>query len=421
MKNFSFELKDIKPIDDYRKQHNTSVLTILFTDIENSTKLREELGERGFNKLLEKHDSILLPLIEKHNGLFIKNIGDSILSIFAQPSDAIECSINMQDAIFNVPLIKPYLKIRIGIDMGQVAKEQIGGVTKDIFGRFVNRAARVESLANGGHILTTEAVQDNASGWIDGTRIKWHDHGSYTVKGIEKPVKIWEPYNANFTVPDKLDQKDKRPEDNQPEDSSCDEQKGIIDTGKIVSHSFPQFQIVQQDILSTSSDLLICPVNSTLIMADGLCGKIMRLVGIKLQIDAMKYLFKLPLGQVKILKGNSQWKYIAIANTVGSLFSSTASSEQKLISNIVYNTLKKSEALAVTTIHSPLLGTGAGRINIERSIDETHNSLIRYSKGRSKTQLSFKIFISNPEIFTHAKIYMDSNPNFLKPGPQLKN
>jgi len=109
------------------------------------------------------------------------------------------------------------------------------------------------------------------------------------------------------------------------------------------------------------------------------------------------------------------------ANTVGSLFSSTASSEQKLISNIVYNTLKKSEALAVTTIHSPLLRTGAGRINIERSIDETHNSLIRYNKGRSKTQLSFKIFISNPEIFTNAKIYMDTNPNFLNPGPQLKN
>ena len=147
----------------------------------------------------------------------------------------------------------------------------------------------------------------------------------------------------------------------------------------------------------------------------------MRLVGIKLQIDAMKYLFKLPLGQVKILKGNSKWKYIAIANTVGRLFSKTASSEQKLISNIVYNTLKKSEALAVTTIHSPLLGTGSGKINIERSIDETHDSLIRYSNGRSKTQLSFKIFISNPEIFTKAKIYMDSNPNFLKPGPQLKN
>ncbi len=416
MKNLPIELKDLKPVDEYRKQHNTSVLTILFTDIENSTKLREELGEKGFNELLEKHDSILLPLIEKHNGLFIKNIGDSILSIFAQPSDAIECSITMQDAIFNAPLIKPFLKIRIGIDMGQVAKEQIGGITKDIFGRFVNRAARVESLANGGHILTTEAVQDNVSGWIEGTRIKWYDHGLYYVKGIEKPVKICEPYNANFSLPDKLDQKHKRPEDNLVEDSSSHELKSIIDNGKIVSHSFPHFQIVQQDILNTSSDLLVCPVNSTLIMADGLCGKIMRLVGIKLQMDAMKYVFKLPLGQVKILKGNSQWKYIAIANTVGSLFSRRSSSGEKLISNIVYNTLEKSEALSITTIHSPLLGTGAGKINIERSMDETHKALISYCKKRSGMKLSFKIFINDPENFTNAKIYMDSHYNFPTTG-----
>ncbi len=195
---------DIDRIDNYRRKFNTSVLTILFTDIESSTKLREELGDKGYTELLEKHDSILLPIISEYNGLHIKSIGDSILAVFFQPSDAVECAVSIQDSIFNSPLIRPFLKIRIGIDMGQIAKEQAGGIIKDIFGRFVNRAARIEGLANGGHILCSESVQDNATGWINSANIKWYDHGLYHVKGVEKPLKIWEPFNANITDHDTI-------------------------------------------------------------------------------------------------------------------------------------------------------------------------------------------------------------------------
>lgn len=205
--NISIENKDIDRIDNYRKKYNTSVLTILFTDIESSTKFREELGDKGYTELLDKHDEILLPIVSDYRGLHIKSIGDSILAVFFQPSDAVECAISIQDSIFNSPLIKPFLKVRIGIDMGQVAKEQAGGIIKDIFGRFVNRAARIEGLANGNHILCSESVQDNATGWIDTTNIKWFDHGLHHVKGLEKPLKIWEPFNANITEPDTFSKK----------------------------------------------------------------------------------------------------------------------------------------------------------------------------------------------------------------------
>ena len=201
--NISLEEKDILIAEDYRKKFKTSVLVIFFTDIESSTKLREDLGDKGYTELLEKHDSILLPLVNKYDGLHLKSIGDSILAVFSQPSDAVECAIAIQDAIYNSPLIKPFLSVRIGMDMGQVAKEQLGGIMKDVFGRFVNRAARIEGLATGGHIFCSDSVQDNASGWIDSTKIKWHDHGFQNVKGVDKPLRVWEPYNSNITDYDK--------------------------------------------------------------------------------------------------------------------------------------------------------------------------------------------------------------------------
>jgi len=207
MEAISIDKSDLDIIDDYRRKFNTSVLTILFTDIESSTKLREQLGDKGYTELLEKHDSVLLPLIAEYDGLHIKSIGDSVLAVFYQPSDAVECAVSMQDAIYNLPLTKPFLKVRIGIDMGQIAKEQSEGVIKDIFGRFVNRAARIEGLADGGHILCSDSVQDNATGWIDSSKIRWHDHGFCHIRGVEKHLKIWEPFNANITVPEKISQK----------------------------------------------------------------------------------------------------------------------------------------------------------------------------------------------------------------------
>lgn len=201
--------KDFQSVLSYSEKHNTSVLSILFTDIEDSTSLRENLGENGFTELLEKHDSLILPIVENSGGQFVKNIGDSILAVFSQPSDAVECSINIQDTIHNAPLLNPFLKVRIGIDMGQIIKRQDSEASIDVFGRFVNRAARVESLANGGHTLTTDTIQDNAARWIDPSKIKWHHHGVFSLKGIEKPLNIWEPYNANFSEPDNMDQSKK--------------------------------------------------------------------------------------------------------------------------------------------------------------------------------------------------------------------
>ena len=82
------------------------------------------------------------------------------------------------------------LKIRIGLHLGQVLVE--GGLHRDVFGRHVNRAARVMGLASGGQVLMTHPVYDSARGWLEQSHLQWRDHGDYLLKGIPEATRIVE-------------------------------------------------------------------------------------------------------------------------------------------------------------------------------------------------------------------------------------
>lgn len=198
---------ELQKVEQYRKKQNTSVLVVLFTDLQDSTSLREELGDIDFTKLLKEHDEVVKPLISDYNGEFIKGTGDGVLAVFSEPSSAVKYSLELQKKFHR----HRDIKIKIGMDMGQVSREVSEDVNVDVFGRFVNRAARVVSLAKGGHILVTESIQDSASGWIDSSLISWKSQGEHNVKGVKKTLKIWEPYNANMASPMEFQKKQKTP------------------------------------------------------------------------------------------------------------------------------------------------------------------------------------------------------------------
>jgi hypothetical protein len=74
----------------------------------------------------------------------------------------------------------------------------------DLFGRHVNRASRVEGLADAGQIFITYPVFDSARGWLatgGPQTIGWKFHGNYAVKGIGEPVGIWEVLDPRFAKP----------------------------------------------------------------------------------------------------------------------------------------------------------------------------------------------------------------------------
>ncbi len=190
----------INKIDQFRRDNNTSVLVIMFTDLKGSTAIAERRGERYAQHLREIHNRLLLDIIERdRRGLYIKNIGDSLMCVFAEPSTAVERALEIQQALHGYNAEHPEeeaIIVRIGLHMGQVSVED---TTKlDVFGRHVNRAARVESLADGGQIFMTYAVYDNAKGWLTDEKLAWANHGAYRLKGIDEPIYIYEVMDPSF-------------------------------------------------------------------------------------------------------------------------------------------------------------------------------------------------------------------------------
>lgn len=197
------ESEELRRVDQYRRDKNTSVLVVMFTDISGSTEFAEKHGEDAYNALRLKHNKILLSIIERDDaGRFVKNIGDAIMAVFAKPSDAVDRALEIQRTLREhnaQSSASERIVIRVGMHMGQVAKDN--STSTDVFGRHVNRAARVESLTRPGHILVTRPVYDSAKGWVDARRYAFVEHGEYRLKGIAEPAELIEPYEKGVIRP----------------------------------------------------------------------------------------------------------------------------------------------------------------------------------------------------------------------------
>lgn len=189
---------------DYISSHHTTVLTVMFTDIKGYTELTEQKGETYVEEIRRAHDVLLSGIIEADNsGLILKHIGDSVMAVFAEPSQAVHRAIEIQQQLvsFNKENTQwDDIEVRIGLHMGQVTVE--GEVTFDIFGRHVNRAARIEGLADGGQVYMSYTVFDSARSWLSHhTDYGWQSHGYFRLKGISEPVELFEVWDKTLRKP----------------------------------------------------------------------------------------------------------------------------------------------------------------------------------------------------------------------------
>jgi class 3 adenylate cyclase len=187
----------VEPIAD-----ETAVRVVFFTDMKGSTALKEDMAERwdeaAFQRVRQEHDGILIECITRdQGGQIIKATGDGFLAIFTKPSTAVERAMEIQEKLRG----HPHVRVRVGIDMGEVRVESAGGVTRDVFGRHVDWASRAMSMADGGHICVTRPIYADAFSWITKSRIAWKEHGFHRVKADDPPLEIFEPYNANLVAP----------------------------------------------------------------------------------------------------------------------------------------------------------------------------------------------------------------------------
>jgi class 3 adenylate cyclase len=129
-------------------------VAILFSDIEGSTALNDELGDKQWLKVLGRHDAVVRRCVEAHDGHVIKTQGDGFMVAFGPAENAVDCAVAIQRAFAPGRQRRgPQIRIRIGIHRGEAVRRD-----GDLFGRNVAYAARVAGLAEGGEILVSDAV-----------------------------------------------------------------------------------------------------------------------------------------------------------------------------------------------------------------------------------------------------------------------
>src|SRR6202044_940752 len=140
--------------------HLSSVMravTFLLTDIEGSTAAWETDAE-AMAVALARHDELVEQVVTSRGGRLIKTRGegDATFSVFDRPSATAAAAIELQDAIIHEQWnLREPMRIRIALHTGEVELRD-----GDYFGRAVNRAARLRSLAVGGRILCSGATAE---------------------------------------------------------------------------------------------------------------------------------------------------------------------------------------------------------------------------------------------------------------------
>ncbi|MBM4215490.1 MAG: hypothetical protein FJ173_04885 [Gammaproteobacteria bacterium] len=180
----------------------TRVVTMLFTDLVGSTKLKQEFGDSKAMQLVrEHHDIVRKVLAGTATGEEVSTSGDSFFIVFATPSEAVTFALKMQHEVegkFSADGIR--VQDRIGIHVGEVYVDnaKVAGKTFDFNGIQVDTSSRIMALAQGKQILMSRFVYDNAFQMLNGHEIEgidlvaWRNHGSYEVKGVQAPVEIFE-------------------------------------------------------------------------------------------------------------------------------------------------------------------------------------------------------------------------------------
>lgn len=143
-----------------RMADEDGTVTILFSDIENSTLLNTQLGDERWIRVLSAHDRLVETYVEKYRGLIVKSFGDGHMIVFTTPELAVAAALDIQRALNahrnrSRELRRTPIRVRIGLHTG-TAIERDG----DYFGQNVALAARVAAQARGGEILATEEIAE---------------------------------------------------------------------------------------------------------------------------------------------------------------------------------------------------------------------------------------------------------------------
>ena len=159
----------------------TGTVTFLFTDVEGSTRLLEELGVERYGEVLAEHHRVCRVAWAAHGGLEVDTAGDAFFVVFEEPAGAVAAAGLAQEGL--APL---GLGVRMGVHTGEVSLNETGYVGLD-----VHRAARIAAAGHGGQVLVSAAT----ALLLD---VPLRDLGEHRFKDLRAPERVFQLGDAEF-------------------------------------------------------------------------------------------------------------------------------------------------------------------------------------------------------------------------------
>jgi predicted ATPase len=156
-------------------------VTLLFSDVEGSTRLIDELGEKGYVQALIEHRRLLRATFSAHGGVEVDTQGDAFLYAFRDPREAVAAAAQGQQALSAGPV-----KVRIGLHTGNVRLTGEGYA-----GRELHRAARIAASGHGGQVVLSAATRALVDGNVS-------ELGEHRLKDFPEPIALFQLGSERF-------------------------------------------------------------------------------------------------------------------------------------------------------------------------------------------------------------------------------
>src|SRR6266568_554280 len=152
----------------------TGVVTLLFTDVEGSTRLLHELGD-DYGEALHEHQRRLRAAFAEHEGIEVDTQGDAFFVAFARASSAVAAAADCQRALADGPI-----RVRMGLHTGEPRLSEEGYVGLD-----VHKGARIAAVGHGGQVLLSQTTRALVDADV-------RDLGVHRLKDLSVPERIYQ-------------------------------------------------------------------------------------------------------------------------------------------------------------------------------------------------------------------------------------
>ena len=161
----------------------SGTVTLVFTDVEGSTRLLQELGRDAYLAALDGQRRLVRAACARHGGYEVDTAGDGFFYAFAPAGEAVAA---VEEAMAR-PGARRRIRVRVGLHTGEPGLDPPKYVGLD-----VHKAARIMGAGHGGQVLLSQATRE----LVDGRELR--DLGDHRLKDFDEPVRLFQLGTAEF-------------------------------------------------------------------------------------------------------------------------------------------------------------------------------------------------------------------------------